>query len=150
VIRDVPLGNATILARLLGFKPVERTLPVRAGDTTRVELRLEPEATVLSAVVTQARPVERDVFESRPSVGTVQITAHAAEGVPKFGEPDIIRVVQLLPGVEARNVLDRIERRGASPTRTSSSSTAIRSTSRFTWAGYSARSSIRRCRTSRS
>jgi hypothetical protein len=103
VIPDVPLGPATIRARLLGFKPIERTLTVRAGDTTRVELRLETEPTVLGAVVTEARPVERDVFESRPSVGTVQITAHAAQGVPKFGEPDIIRVVQLLPGVEARN-----------------------------------------------
>ena len=58
---------------------------------------------MLGAVRTEARPVERDAFDSRPSVGTVQITARAAEGVPKFGEPDIIRIVQLLPGVEARN-----------------------------------------------
>ena len=39
----------------------------------------------------------------RPAVGTVQITARAAEGVPKFGDPDVMRIVQLLPGVEARN-----------------------------------------------
>ena len=58
---------------------------------------------MLGAVRTEARPVERDIFESRPGVGTVQITARAAEGVPKFGEPDIIRIIQLLPGVEARN-----------------------------------------------
>ena len=103
VINGVPPGDATIRARLLGYKTLEQTVRIRAGDTTRVELRLEQEATVLSAVRTQARPVERDVYESRPSVGTVQMTAHAAEGVPKFGEPDIIRVVQLLPGVEARN-----------------------------------------------
>src|SRR5581483_6618281 len=64
---------------------------------------LQTEAAVLNAVRTQARPPDRDLFESRPSVGTVQMTARAAEGVPSFGEPDIIRVVQLLPGVEARN-----------------------------------------------
>ena len=58
---------------------------------------------MLNAVRTEARPIERDLFESKPSVGTVQITARAAEGMPKFGEPDIIRIVQLLPGVEARN-----------------------------------------------
>jgi len=103
IIPSVPAGEATLRARLLGYKTLERTVSVRAGDTTRVELRLEPEATVLGAVQTRARPVERDVYESRPSVGTVQITARATEGVPKFGEPDIIRVVQLLPGVEARN-----------------------------------------------
>jgi hypothetical protein len=103
VIPSVSPGNAVIRSRLLGFKTLEQTLIVRAGDTTRVELRLEPEATVLGAVRTEARLNERDVYQSRPSVGTVQITAHAAEGVPRFGEADIIRVVQLLPGVEARN-----------------------------------------------
>ena len=103
VIPNASPGPSVIRARLLGFKTLEQTLIVRAGDTTRVELRLEPEATVLGAVRTEARLTERDVYQSRPSVGTVQITAHAAEGVPRFGEADIIRVVQLLPGVEARN-----------------------------------------------
>jgi hypothetical protein len=103
VIPDVPVGNVVLRARLLGYKAIERPATVAAGDTTRIEFRLEPEATLLGAVRTQARPVERDAFESRPSVGTVQITARAAQGVPKFGEPDIIRIVQLLPGVEARN-----------------------------------------------
>src|SRR6185312_14388999 len=69
----------------------------------RVDIRLETEATVLGVVRTEARPVDRERFESRPNVGTVQVTARAAQGVPQFGQPDIIRVVQLLPGVEARN-----------------------------------------------
>lgn len=102
-IPGVPAGSATVRARLIGYKTVERTIVVSPTDTTRVDFMLEPEATVLNAVRTEARPVERDVFESRPSVGTVQVTARAAEGVPTFGEPDIIRIVQLLPGVEARN-----------------------------------------------
>ena len=103
VITAVPAGEVIVRARLLGFKTLEVRATVRAGDTTRVDLALVTEATLLGAVRTEARPVERDMFEARPSVGTVQITAHAAEGVPKFGEPDIIRIVQLLPGVEARN-----------------------------------------------
>ncbi|MDB4874599.1 MAG: TonB-dependent receptor plug [Gemmatimonadetes bacterium] len=103
IIPGVPAGDVSLRARLLGFKTLERRVIVRAGDTARVELRLETEATVLGAVKTEAKLAERDVYESRPSVGTVQITARAAEGVPKFGEPDIIRIVQLLPGVEARN-----------------------------------------------
>lgn len=103
VITAVPVGSTTIRARLLGYKPSDHTVTVRAGDTTRVDFALESEAAVLGAVRTEARPVERDAFESRPSVGTVSITARAAEGVPKFAEPDIIRIVQLLPGVEARN-----------------------------------------------
>ena len=103
VITLVPVGEVTLRARLIGYRTLERSARVRAGDTTRVDLSLEPEATVLGAVRTEARPVEHDAFASRPSVGTVQMTARAAEGVPKFAEPDIIRIVQLLPGVEARN-----------------------------------------------
>jgi hypothetical protein len=102
-IGGVPAGDVIVRARLIGFRTLEQPVTVRRGDTTVVELRLVTEATVLGAVRTEARPVERDLFEARPSVGTVQITARAAEGVPKFGEPDIIRIVQLLPGVEARN-----------------------------------------------
>lgn len=103
VIPGVSVGDVTVRARLLGYRTLERAITVRADDTTRIELRLEPEAAVLGAVQSFARPVERETFETKPSVGTVQITARAAEGVPKFAEPDIIRVVQLLPGVEARN-----------------------------------------------
>jgi hypothetical protein len=103
VIAGVSVGDAVLRARLLGYKTLEQRVTVRAGDTTRVELRLETEAALLNAVKSEAKLSERDVYESKPNVGTVQITAHAAEGVPKFGEPDIIRVVQLLPGVEARN-----------------------------------------------
>jgi hypothetical protein len=103
VIGGIAAGEFVLRARLFGYKVVEQTVTVRERDTTRIEFRLEPEVRVLGAVRTEARPIERDVFESRPSVGTIQITARAAEAVPKFGEPDIIRIVQLLPGVEARN-----------------------------------------------
>ena len=103
VILGVPAGDIVLRARMLGYKTVERPATVRSGDTTRVDFKLETEATLLGAVRTQARPVERDAFESQPSVGTVRVTTRAAQGVPTFGEPDIIRVVQLLPGVEARN-----------------------------------------------
>ncbi len=103
VIAAVAPGDRTIRAHLLGYATLERAVVVRAGDTTRVELRLEPEAQVLGAVKTQAKPVDRELFDSKPAVGTVQVTARAAEGVPKLGDPDVMRIVQLLPGVEARN-----------------------------------------------
>ena len=36
-------------------------------------------------------------------VGTIVLAAPAMAGVPSAGEPDVVRVVQLLPGVVARN-----------------------------------------------
>ncbi len=103
VISAVAPGDRTIRAHILGYATLDRAVVVRAGDTTRVELRLEPEAQVLSAVKTEAKPIDRELFDSRPAVGTVQLTARAAEGVPRLGDPDVMRIVQLLPGVEARN-----------------------------------------------
>jgi hypothetical protein len=103
VIGGVAPGSVTLRARLFGYKTVDRQVVVQRGDTTRVDFRLEPEAAVLGAVRTEARPVERDQFEARPNVGTVSITTRAMSGVPRIGELDVIRVVQLLPGVEARN-----------------------------------------------
>jgi len=103
VIPAVPAGAVVVRAGLLGYKTAERTVTVTAGDTSRADFTLQQDIAVLGAVRTEARPAERDAFETRPGVGSVRITARAAEGVPKFGEADIIRIVQLLPGVEARN-----------------------------------------------
>jgi hypothetical protein len=36
-------------------------------------------------------------------VATTSVSARAVEAVPRLGEPDIIRIVQLLPGVAAKN-----------------------------------------------
>jgi len=96
-------GQLVLQTRLLGYATAERRVTITANDSTRVEIRLAPSAVVLGAMRTEARPVDRELFESKPNVGTVSMTARAAEGVPKFGEPDVMRVVQLLPGVEARN-----------------------------------------------
>ncbi len=96
-------GRVVLQARLLGYATTEQRVTIVANDTARVEIRLAQSAVVLGAMRTEARPLDRELFESKPNVGTVSITARAAEGVPKFGEPDVMRVVQLLPGVEARN-----------------------------------------------
>src|SRR5581483_6962001 len=47
VVPAVPVGNATLRARLLGYKTSEQAIIVLADDTTRVVFRLEAEATVL-------------------------------------------------------------------------------------------------------
>jgi hypothetical protein len=103
VIDGLTPGSIVLQARMLGYKTTDQRVAVTSGDTTRVEIRLEQSAVVLGAMRSEARPIDRELFATKPNVGTVSITAHAAEGVPKFGEPDVMRVVQLLPGVEARN-----------------------------------------------
>lgn len=103
VLGSVPAGTATVRVRRLAYRALERTVRVRAGDTTRVEVTLEPEAQILAEVRTRAQPADTEPFLSRPNVGTVTLGKAAIAGVPSVGEPDVIRVVQLLPGVVARN-----------------------------------------------
>lgn len=103
VIEGVPAGAYTVRIRQLGYRTVDRPVRVRTGETIRVDAVLQPEALLLAPVRSDARASDAELFESRPNVATVVMTAAAMAGVPSAGEPDVVRIVQLLPGVVARN-----------------------------------------------
>ncbi|HEX9562794.1 MAG TPA: TonB-dependent receptor [Gemmatimonadaceae bacterium] len=92
-----------VQARRQGYAEAERLVLVRAGETTFVTFALAPSTQVLGGIRTEARAADHDLFLSRPAVATTSITSRAMEAVPRLGEPDVIRVVQLLPGVAAKN-----------------------------------------------
>ena len=96
-------GAFTLRVRLFGFESAERAVRVAAGDTIRMDVVLRAAAQQLAPVSADARSDEQRTFETRPNIATVGLTAAAMAGVPKLGEPDVIRVVQLLPGVVSRN-----------------------------------------------
>ena len=103
VLGQVPAGSHTMRVRLIGYRTAERVLRVRAGDTVRVNVMLETDAQLLAAVRTDARQADAELFLARPSVSILAMGAAAMAGVPRVGEPDVVRIVQLLPGVVARN-----------------------------------------------
>ncbi|MEP6991938.1 MAG: TonB-dependent receptor [bacterium] len=103
LLADVPVGTYTLRTRQIGTRGVERTVSVLDDVTTTVILLVADAAVTLGAVRALARSPERERFESRPGIGAISLTANNAKTVPSFGEPDILRVVQLLPGVNARN-----------------------------------------------
>ena len=96
-------GDYTVRTRQIGTRPTTRVVAVRAGATTTVTLTIADAPVTLAAVRARAKSPERDRFELSPSIGAISLTANNATNVPSFGEPDILRVVQLLPGVNARN-----------------------------------------------
>ena len=103
LIAGVPAGGRVLRARALSYRQQDVGVAVRAGDTVQVTIRLASAPVTLGAVRARARPPERDRFELAPNVGTVSLTPSAVSGVPAIGEPDVLRTVQLLPGVNARN-----------------------------------------------
>ena len=100
---DLASGTYTLRTRQIGTRSSERSVVVRAGAVTTITLRIASSAVTLSAVRARAPSPERDRFELSPSIGAISITANNAKNVPSFGEPDVLRAVQLLPGVNARN-----------------------------------------------
>ena len=95
-------GPGTLRVRSLGYRLVERQILALAGDTLRIEIVLEREAQLLSPIRVEAS-IDAEAFVSKPNVATVTVGAAAMAGIPSVGEPDVVRVVQLLPGVVARN-----------------------------------------------
>ncbi|MEO7181941.1 MAG: TonB-dependent receptor [Gemmatimonadaceae bacterium] len=102
-IPDLSPGEYVLRTRALSYRQLEQPVVVRAGAATTTTLRLVSAPFTLGAVRARARPPERDRFDLRPNVGTVSLTPSAVSGVPALGEPDVLRTVQLLPGVNARN-----------------------------------------------
>ncbi|HKH90240.1 MAG TPA: TonB-dependent receptor [Gemmatimonadaceae bacterium] len=99
----VPAGTRTLRVRLAGYRTVERAIRLRGGDTAQVDVTLERAVQLLSPVRTDARRAETELFLTKPSISTLAIDASALAGVPRVGEPDVVRIVQLMPGVVARN-----------------------------------------------
>lgn len=102
-LADLAAGTYTLRTRQIGTRSIARVVTVRMGATTTVTLAIADAPVTLTALRARARSPERDRFEMSPSIGAISLTANNAKTVPSFGEPDVLRAVQLLPGVNARN-----------------------------------------------
>ena len=100
---DLAPGSYRLRTRQIGTHAAERAVIVRVGTVTTVTFYLSNAVVTLGAVRARATSPERDRFELSPSIGAISLTANNAKNVPSFGEPDVLRAVQLLPGVNARN-----------------------------------------------
>ena len=103
LLAPAPVGARTLRVRLPGYRMADRPIQLRDGDTVRVEVVLERSVQLLSPLRTDAQRTDAELFTSRPSISTTVIDAMAMSGVPSIGERDVVRTVQLLPGVTARN-----------------------------------------------
>lgn len=103
VINNIPVGANTVVVQRVGYATETRSVVVRVGQITTLDVALRPAAPELAAVKVAADAVEREQFKLSPNMGAVSVTRETFKRVPVIGEPDVLRVVQLLPGVVATN-----------------------------------------------
>jgi hypothetical protein len=104
-IAGIDAGTHAIDATSPGFRAKSATVVVAAGGTSEVEILLARSIAILDAAVSTATVPEREAFLARPNVGATTLGVRTMGAVPRLGEADPVRVVQLLPGVLAKNDL---------------------------------------------
>jgi hypothetical protein len=102
-ISGITPGQVRVRARFIGYEDRDEVITLVDGETRFLDFRLTESVTTLGTVLTQAKAPEREVFEQRPNVGVTMLSAKVVSSIPRFGESDVLRAVQLLPGVLARN-----------------------------------------------
>jgi hypothetical protein len=101
-IANLPAGAYRVRAERVGFAAAERAVTVRAGEETRVELAVAEAALALEGIEARARSEaqrERTRFETEAGVTTRVISGQELKIIPGLGEADVMRAVEVLPGV---------------------------------------------------
>lgn len=92
------------MAALLVVAPVARAQQPTTPDSTKKDSLGRRPAVTLPAMRSEAPRTERRLFETKPNVSSLSVTARDLARAPRFfAEADVLRSLQLMPGVEARN-----------------------------------------------
>jgi hypothetical protein len=102
-LSGIVAGEVSIRVRAPGFAPSVRAVTVRAGQSTNIVVSLVPLPMMLNAARADFAHDDRRRFDARPEMGTISLGSEALKSVPKLGEADPVRVLQLLPAVQAKN-----------------------------------------------
>lgn len=93
-------GCGALVVRFIGYEPLRWELTGSPQDWRQVTLALEP-----LSVLTGEAVVEADrgtAMEQAGRIGTLELRPEEARAIPQlFGERDVIKAIQLMPGVQA-------------------------------------------------
>jgi hypothetical protein len=95
---SLPAGVYTFLVSYIGYKELSQTVDLRRD--TVIHFQLEEESIYLNeVVVTSSRP---NINVVRPEMGLERLSSTQIRQIPSLmGEVDILKAIQLLPGVQA-------------------------------------------------
>ena len=102
-ITGLPAGTTTLRTRALGYRIASRDVLLRAGERAEIIITMEPLPQTLSPVQTIGTTEERERFERGTGAGVLSLGGNIVSKVPSIGEADVLRTIQLLPGVTSRS-----------------------------------------------
>ena len=102
-VTGLPVGTTVLRTRALGYRMVTREVALRAGERAEIIITMTPLPQTLNTVRTTGSVDERERFEKGNSAGVLSITGGLISKIPSVGEADVLRSIQLLPGVTSRS-----------------------------------------------
>ncbi|MCJ8164522.1 TonB-dependent receptor [Pontibacter sp. E15-1] len=97
---SLPAGEHTVQASYLGYTAHSRQIKVETADQQRLNFSLNAANTTLKEVNVETNTLRQKLNDTRMSVET--LTAREAKLLPAlFGEVDLVKVLQLKPGVQS-------------------------------------------------
>ncbi len=93
----LPADSVTLVYSYVGFKPVKKRILLKENVTINIDLLFDNELKTIDVIAG-----EGDRIEEKSGMSTINIPVEQMKKVPAFfGEVDIIKVLQLLPGVKS-------------------------------------------------
>ncbi len=93
----LPVDTMDVVVSYAGYTSVNRQLALFADQTLNVEL--EPASGLATVVVKASR---KEAIQNRTQMSTIDLPVSTIKALPAFlGEPDVMKAIQLLPGVQA-------------------------------------------------
>ena len=116
-IRGIPADTALVLTvSYVGYVSFQDTLAFSRGETRRLDVSLRVDAIATQEIVVEA---DRDEEERRIQPGFVAVETAKIRELPAIGETDILRSLQLLPGIQsASDISSGLYVRGGGPDQT--------------------------------
>ena len=98
MIQGVAAGTWRVVAGRIGLTDSSLVVTLRAGERRVLSFLLHPQPVLLESVTVEADR-ERQRFEEDAGLTARVITAEQLRALPGLAEPDVLRAIEVLPGV---------------------------------------------------
>lgn len=110
---DVPADTSIIEVRYLGYTP-HKFMSRQLEENDDVQINLSNEPSVLEEILVSDK--KENIFEVNAQASKTSVDIEEFKTMANYGEPDVFRSVQLLPGISATNETSSgLQIRGGAP-----------------------------------